>query len=605
MRRFLLQLVAGVMGLLVVSSAEAQRQRPPDATGAVAVSVLTDGIVGPNSRATRAINELAERPEGIGRVRVLPIAGRGATENVRDLLQLRGVDLAILNSDILQFLDRTRQHPQARRLVRFVTHLFDQKVYLLVRKDLNAIEDLRGRRLVVLSKGAGSHITATVLFGQLGIDVTLEALGSEVDLDDAGLAKVDGVLLLSDELARVRLSAPARQGLRVLPIGLTPALQGIYKRALIEPQELPGLPDKGSTETVAVSTLLAVYDWNPSQARFAGVSSFMGGLFSALPSLRQRNPGSVWRQADINAQLAGWTRHSAARPDRVLAQAQLAELAVVEQPQVALPPLAQQPSEAMPQTPNIKVLAIGRAPLADEKLPDGGLIPALVGSSLNRAGPGGAAGAKVEMRWTTEPPIRSLLGDASVDISLPWDGADCERPNDLVQASAVLCDNAVYSDPIVQVVVGLFVLSDSTFTFDTDESIFGKAICIPRDQDVSALNGQGREWLSQKRVLLVRQSTLLDCASAVQRREADAFVANDLEGRYVLDRLGLAQQFKMAERPLGTRGVHAIVSREHARASELIDQLNRGLKELKGSDAYAAIVREHLMRLWGAKADAR
>jgi ABC-type amino acid transport substrate-binding protein len=602
MHRFLLQLMAGAMGLLVVSSAEAQRQRPPDAAGAVAVSILTDGIVGPNSRATRAINELAGRPEGIGRVRVLPIAGRGATENVRDLLQLRGVDLAILNSDVLQFLDRTRQYPNARRLIRFVTHLFDQKAYLLVRKDLKAIEDLRGRKLVVLSKGAGSHITATVLFGLLGIDVALEALGSDVDLDDASLANADGVLLLSDELARVHLSALARQGLRALPISLTPALQGTYKPALIEPQELPGLADKGSIETIAVSTLLAVYDWKPSQARFAGVSSFMGGLFSALPSLRQGNPGSVWRQANIDAQIGGWTRHSAARPDRVLSKAQLVELAVVEQPQVALPPQA---SEAIPQTPNIKVLAIGRAPLADEQLPGGGLIPALVGSSLNNASPGGPARAKVEMRWTTTPPIRSLLGDASVDISLPWDGADCERPNDLVQASAVLCDNAVYSDPIVQVVVGLFVLSDSSFTFATDESIFGKAICIPRDQDVSALNGQGREWLSQKRVVLVRQSTLLDCASTVQRREADAFVASDLEGRYVLDRLGLAQQFKMAERPLGTRGVHAIVSREHARASELIGELNRGLKQLKGSDAYAAIVREHLMRLWGAKADAR
>jgi hypothetical protein len=69
----------------------------------------------------------------------------------------------------------------------------------------------------------------------------------------------------------------------------------------------------------------------------------------------------------------------------------------------------------------------------------------------------------------------------------------------------------------------------------------------------------------------------------------------------VLDRLGLAQQFKMAERPLGTRGVHAIVSKEHAQASELIAAVNRGLKLLKQTDAYAAIVRRHLMRLWETK----
>ena len=244
---------------------------------------------------------------------------------------------------------------------------------------------------------------------------------------------------------------------------------------------------------------------------------------------------------------------------------------------------------------------MARAPLADEQRPEGGLIPELLRSSLDKARPGGA-GSEIELRWTTAAPVKSLLSDASIDISLPWDGADCERPNDLVQASAVLCDKALYSDPILEVVVGLFSRSDSNFTFNTDESIFGRTICISADQDVSLLNGQGRAWLSQKRVVAVRQPTLLDCASAVQTQEVDAFVASDLEGRYVLDRLGLSGQFKMAERPLGIRGVHAVASREHAQAPELIAAVNRGLKELKASGAYATIIRSHLTRLWNAQA---
>jgi polar amino acid transport system substrate-binding protein len=247
-------------------------------------------------------------------------------------------------------------------------------------------------------------------------------------------------------------------------------------------------------------------------------------------------------------------------------------------------------------------LAIGRAPLADEHLPDGGLITALIRTSLSTtetvAGP-----LQLEVRWTKAalPPMRSLLSDVSIDISWPWESADCEQPNDLEQTSAVLCDNAVYSEPILQVVVGLFMMSDNAFKFENDESIFGRTICVPLNQDVSALNGQGRNWLSQKRVVALRQPTLLDCVSAVQKLEADAFVANDLEGRYVLARLGLAQSFRMAERPLGTRGVHAIVSKQNSQASELIEAVNRGLKQLKQTDSYAAIVRRHLMQLWDAK----
>jgi len=57
----------------------------------------------------------------------------------------------------------------------------------------------------------------------------------------------------------------------------------------------------------------------------------------------------------------------------------------------------------------------------------------------------------------------------------------------------------------------------------------------------------------------------------------------------------------VAERPLGTRGIHAIVSKENSQASELIKAVNRGLKQLKQTDSYAAIVRRHLMQLWDAK----
>lgn len=598
MRRLPWRLMAAATGLLALTlSAHAERQRPPERPGSV--TILTDGIAEPNSRATRAINELAKDIGNVrGNVRVLPIAGHGAAANVRDLVQLRGVDLAVLNSDIFLFLDHTRQYPTARNHIRYVTHIYNQKVYLLARKEFSTIEDLRGRKLGVLSSGAGSHTTAMTLFGVLGIDVALHALGPDAFLDDPSLEKLDGVLLLSDELARVRLSAQARHDLRVLPIGLRPALRSAYRPAVIEPQELPGLPVAGNTETIAVSTLLAVYNWMPSQRRFADVSSFATGLFAALPRLRQ-NAGSLWRQADISAQIEGWPRYSAAQPGRAPGKAQLAQPALAEEPQAALPPAAEAAPAAA--TPKITVLAMARAPLADEQRPEGGLIPELLRSSLGKARPGGA-GSEIELRWTTAAPVKSLLSDASIDISLPWDGADCERPNDLVQASAVLCDKALYSDPLLEVVVGLFSRSDSNFTFDTDESILGRTICISADQDVSLLNGQGRAWLSQKRVIAVRQPTLLDCASAVQTQEVDAFVASDLEGRYVLDRLGLSGHFRMAERPLGIRGVHAVASREHAHGSELIAAVNRGLRELKASGAYAAIIRSHLTRLWNAQA---
>lgn len=250
------------------------------------------------------------------------------------------------------------------------------------------------------------------------------------------------------------------------------------------------------------------------------------------------------------------------------------------------------------QKPKIRVLAVARTPLADEHLPEGGLILALAGASLSQAGPSDFVGLETEVRWTKVALTQLLLNDPTIDISLPLGSADCEHPNDLTEALAVLCDNAIFSEAIFQVVIGLFAPSDSALKFETDEGIFGKTICLPQDYDLSALNGGGRNWVSHKRVGVLRRPTLLDCIAAVQGRAAQAFVATDLEGRYLLSRLGLTQVFTMQARPLATRGVHAVVAREHARGPALISALNRGLKQLKQSDAYAAVVQKHLMRLW-------
>jgi uncharacterized protein len=560
------------------------------------VSVLTDGIVDPGGRATQAINQLADYASRLANVRVLPIAGHGGVANVRDLLYLRGVDLAVLNSDVLAFLDQTRQYPDARRRIRYVTHLFDQKVFLLVRKDINAVEDLRGRRLVVLSEAGASRVTATVLFGLRKVDVAVEAIGPGEVLDDTGLGKFDGALLLGDELVRVRFGVQMRQGYHLLPIAMTPELQKNYRSAVIGAQELAGFSNTANVDTVTVSTLLAVFNWTPLHGRYADVTNFMAAFFMNLKGLREQTSNSIWRQADIAAQSPGWTRFPAVQPNQVLKPAQLAELAVIEPPLATLAPEGQPSPAPTQRAKHIRVLAVGRAPLADQHLPDGGLITALLKASLSMADRRDGGRSEVDVGWTaTLPTIRILQSEGAIDLSLPWESADLDH------ASAMLCDDVLYSDPVLQLVIGLFALSDSGFEFNTDESIFGKTICVPLDRDVSVLNSDGRKWLSDKRISVIRRPTLLDCIILAQQREADAFVASDLEGRYTLGQLGLSQLFKMMERPLGTRGVHVIVPKDHAQAEELVNAVNQGLKQLKQSDAYSTIIRQHLIKLWDTR----
>jgi hypothetical protein len=250
----------------------------------------------------------------------------------------------------------------------------------------------------------------------------------------------------------------------------------------------------------------------------------------------------------------------------------------------------------------VRILAVARIPLADEHLAEGGLIVALVRASLAQSGPGGYAGTELDLRWVKSAPTPPQLDAQRTEVTLPVEGPSCDEPNVLTHSLAVLCDGAVFSDPLLQVVVGLFAPASSTFKFDTDKAIVGKTICVAQDHDVASLNGGGRSWVSLKQVTVLRRQTLLDCLVEVQVGAAHAFAAPDLEGRFLLTRLGLGEVFAMQARPLATRGVHAVVSRDHAKAEDLVGAINRGLKQLKDSGAHAAIVQKHLASLWDGSA---
>jgi hypothetical protein len=270
---------------------------------------------------------------------------------------------------------------------------------------------------------------------------------------------------------------------------------------------------------------------------------------------------------------------------------------------VALLPNAQgQGQPGATEKGKVRVLAIARTPLADEHLAEGGLIVALVRASLAQSGPGDYARAELVLRWAKAAPAPPQPDAQHTELTLPVEGPNCDEPNALTQSLAVFCDGAVFSDALLQIVVGLFAPASSAFKFDSDKAIVGKTICVAQDHDVASLNGGGRSWVSLKQVTVLRRQTLLDCLVEVQVGAADAFAAADLEGRFMLARLGLAETFTMQPRPLATRGVHAVVSRDHVKADELVGAVNRGLKKLKDSGAHAAIVQKHLASLWDGSA---
>jgi hypothetical protein len=102
---------------------------------------INAGLVGIVSDGTDYTVDLALSLAGEqNRVRVLPVAGAGASQNAKDVMFARGIDFAILQTDVLDEIKRNPPFPGVEKYLQYVTQLYDQQLHVLVGPDVQSIE---------------------------------------------------------------------------------------------------------------------------------------------------------------------------------------------------------------------------------------------------------------------------------------------------------------------------------------------------------------------------------------------------------------------------------------------------------------------------------
>ena len=117
----------------------------------------------------RFATEIARVVNDGGAVHVLPIVTRGPTENVNDLLYLRGVDAAIINSDSLE--EYKSQVPQIRQRMTYLLSLFPSELHIFVRPEIRSLSDLAGKKVNFNTQGTAAAYSGPLIFSRLGVDV--------------------------------------------------------------------------------------------------------------------------------------------------------------------------------------------------------------------------------------------------------------------------------------------------------------------------------------------------------------------------------------------------------------------------------------------------
>src|SRR4029077_1826854 len=107
---------------------------------------------------TRFATDIARVVNDGGVMHVLPIVTRGPTENVNDLLYLKGVDAAIINSDSLE--EYKSQVPQIQQRITYIISLFPSELHIFVRPEIGSLQGLVGRKVNFNTQGAARPSSA-------------------------------------------------------------------------------------------------------------------------------------------------------------------------------------------------------------------------------------------------------------------------------------------------------------------------------------------------------------------------------------------------------------------------------------------------------------
>ena len=119
----------------------------------------------------RFADELGKVLDDGDNLRILPMVSYGAASNLDDLIYLRGVDLAVTQSDVFEYFRTERKTPNLQSRVQYILRLPIAELHILAKTDIRSLEDLRGKKVNFGPAGSGSSLTGTIVFQRLGVQV--------------------------------------------------------------------------------------------------------------------------------------------------------------------------------------------------------------------------------------------------------------------------------------------------------------------------------------------------------------------------------------------------------------------------------------------------
>jgi uncharacterized protein len=255
-------------------------------------------------------DELAKVLDDGDNLRILPIVSYGAASNLDDLLYLRGVDLAVTQSDVFEYFRTERKTPNLQNRVHYILRLPIAELHILANTDIHSLEDLRGKKVNFGPAGSGSSLTGTIVFQRLGVQVEQVLIDQQSALQKLQSGEVAALVRVIGKPVDFFARIPPNSGLHLVPIPFTKTFADYYTLGEFETKDYPSLVAEGQkVDTIAVPAILAVFNWPRGSDRYRRIERFVERLFTKWDQFLVAPRHPKWRDVNLGATVPGWTRY--------------------------------------------------------------------------------------------------------------------------------------------------------------------------------------------------------------------------------------------------------------------------------------------------------
>jgi TRAP-type uncharacterized transport system substrate-binding protein len=242
--------------------------------------------------------------------RIVPVVGTGSLANLSDLKRLRGIDLAILQIDVLDYAKEQRLFPGIDGSITYIAKLHNEEFHLLARREIQSITDLANKKVNVDLRDSGTAITASRLFGILKLPITTTNDRQEVALEKLKRGELAALAFVAGKPAPLFHDAKADSGLHFLAVPFNSGIAAAYVPTRLTAADYPGLVAQDMpVDTVAVGSALVVANLDQIPERYRNVANFVDAFFTGFQSLLEPGHHPKWQEVNISTELPGWRRY--------------------------------------------------------------------------------------------------------------------------------------------------------------------------------------------------------------------------------------------------------------------------------------------------------